>query len=600
MKLFTKHAWVWPLFFSGALALGQRPQVTIAIIIDQFAAHYIPKLSPFFNYAFKELLTNGIVYQNANHPHSMPSTGPGHAALSSGCYPKDHGIVANNWCDPQGNSVACDDDHPACAAVINPVTGRSYHFGKGPVHIMTDTLSDQFALRNQPDTPRDVFSISLKSRSAICSANKMGKALWLDGKTGQFTSSKAYFDQLPGWIRQFNRAHGAQNLRSVSWPVFFDKESPAYNFKNINNYSFSSRGPIAGTTITINRQEKHPWSTFELTPAANQLVLDCAAYCIKHQLEKNSSQELLVWVCLSSLDMVGHIYGPQSREAIDMIYHLDYQIHQFMKTVSSLIDSQKVLYVLSGDHGVSPIPELLEQEGYAPAQRINYADLIPVLNQKIHEQIGVQELIHDCMSAQLFVKDSTWNKLTSEQQQESLDTIKKIVGAHPGVKTIWTTQELKARAFHPHQIEFFYQNQIYPGRTGKLIVQPLPYCVIDSHQLGTGHRTPYEADTHVPLILYQKNELKPEKITKNVWTLQLAPTLAELLEVPRPSACVMEILPGITKQSNIHIKGETHEKAVISNSCDVRNECERGVPIVQCAPIQTCTKKKQLSTGKNN
>lgn len=590
MKLRIKNVWIW-LVVPSSFAIAQRPQITIAIIIDQFAAHYIPKLSPFFNYAFKEFLSDGIVYQNANHPHSMPSTGPGHAALSSGCYAKDHGIVANNWCNPQGAQIACDDDHPACAAVINPLTGRVYHYGKGPGNFMTDTISDQFVMRSQPQTPREVFAISLKSRSAICTANKMGKAIWLDGKTGEFTSSKAYFEQLPGWLRHFNHEHGLKNLNSVTWHLFYDKQSPAYDFNNIDNYSFSQFDPIAGTTMKFNRHDKNPWSHFDLTPAANKLVLDCAVSCIQNRLKENKNQELLIWVCLSPLDIVGHAYGPQSREAIDMIYHLDYQIDQFMKTIASIIDSQKVLYVLSADHGVSPIPELLEQEGYASAQRINYADLISVLNKKLHAQFGIPDLINDCMSAQLFVKDSVWNKLTAEQQRESIEITKKTVSAHPGVKTIWTAHELKARAFHPHQIEFFYQNQMYPDRTGKLIVQPLPYCVIDSHNLGTGHRTPYEADTHVPLILYQKNTLKPCTITQNVWTLQLAPTLAQLLEIPRPSACVMEILPGITKQLNIHIKGETHEKAVISNSCDVRNGCGRRVPIVQCAPLKTCTQK---------
>lgn len=593
MKPLRKNIFIWVAFGISITSLAQRPQITIAIIIDQFAAHYIPKLSPFFNYAFKELLDNGIVYQNANHPHSMPSTGPGHTAHATGCHPKDHGIVANNWCSPEGVSIACDDDHPVCAAVINPVTGRTYHHGKGPVNIMTDTISDQFAMRNQPDTPRLAFSISLKSRSAICTANKMGKAFWLDGRTGQFTSSKAYFEQLPRWIRQFNQEYGMQDIQGVKWPLFYDKDSPAYNFKNIANYSFAQLAPIAGTTIPINRNEKHPWGQFDLTPAANQIVLDCAAYCIKTHLKQNSKQEILIWVCLSSLDMVGHAYGPQSREAIDMIYHLDYQIEQFMKAISTLIDSQKVLYVLSADHGVSPIPELLEQEGY-PAQRINYADLVPVLNQKLYDRFGIPNLINDCMSAQLFIKDSLWKKLSANDQKESLDMVKKIVSAHKGVKTVWTPEELKSRAFHPHQIEFFYQNQIYPGRTGKLIVQPLPYCVIDNHNLGTGHRTPYESDTHVPLILYQKNELKSQKCMQNVWTLQLAPTLANLLEIPRPSACVMEILPAINriKETNTNTKGVTHEKTIDnSNSCNVCDECQCRMPIVQCTP---CTTHKQI------
>ncbi len=526
----------------------QKPQITVIMVIDQCAAHYFPKLSPFFKYGFKNLLQNGIVYENANYPHSMPSTGPGHAALATGCYPKDHGIVGNNWCTPDGTRTACDDDDPATAAVINPQTGRCYHKGKGPKNIMVDSISEQFMISNQPVSPRATFSLSLKSRSAICTANKMGKAIWLDGQTGNFTSSRAYYHQLPRWLKQFNQEQDLGHLHKVSWPLFYERDSQAYNFKNIDNYSFAQKPGIAGTTIAIDHSSKYPFASFDTTPAANQLIFDLSTSCIAQQLQENPAQELLIWVCLSSLDIAGHTYGPQSREVIDMLYHLDYQIAQFMNTLGTLIDESKILYVLSADHGVSPIPELLEQEGYPNAQRINYADLIPALNTAVKSISGMPSLIDNCMSAQLYISNEKWRTLSAEQQTESIATVKKILQSHQGIKKVWTPQELLQGCFEPNQVEFFYKNQLYPGRTGTLIVQPFPYCVIDNHPRGTGHRTPYESDTHVPLILYCKDSLKPQHITQNVWTLQLAPTLANLLEIQKPSACIMGILPGISEK----------------------------------------------------
>ena len=325
------------LIIQSTILWADRPQVTVIMVVDQFAAHYFSKLDCFFKYGIKNLLENGIVYQNANYPHAMPSTGPGHTALSTGSYPKDHGIVGNNWCTPQGISVACDDDDLCKAAVINPVTGRCYGYGKGPGNIMVDSISDQFMMANQPDTPRSVFSLSLKSRSAICTSNKMGKAIWLDGKTGHFTSSKAYFNQLPGWLKHFNQQHNLGSLSKVHWPLMYKRNNPAYDFKNIDNYSFAQRPSIAGTTVSIDHHDKYPFALFDMTPAANQLIFDLATYCIKTQLQQNPCQELLIWVCLSSLDIVGHTYGPQSREAIDMIYHLDYQIQQFMNKLGTFL-----------------------------------------------------------------------------------------------------------------------------------------------------------------------------------------------------------------------------------------------------------------------
>lgn len=553
------------IFFSFGLANASHPRVTIIMVVDQLAAHYFAKLSCFFNYGFKELIEKGLVYQNAYHPHAMPSTGPGHAALSTGCYPKDHGIVGNNWCTCQGILVSCDDDDPCKAAVINPATGRCYHYGKGPSNIMTDSISDQFMMSNQPDTPRAVFSVSLKSRASICTATKMGKAIWLDGKTGHFTSSKFYFNQLPRWLKEFNRHHNLSTISKVQWPLFYDKNSAAYDFKNIDNYAFAQRPSIAGTSIAINHGGKYPFALFDMTPAANQLIFDLASFCIKTQLQQNPCQELLMWVCLSPLDIVGHTFGPESREAIDMIYHLDYQIQQFMNTIYSMLESNDVLFVLTADHGVSPIPELLEQEGYPSARRINYADLVPALNQSIKDKFEIDNFVDNCMSAQLYIKEKKLKKLSPEQQTESLSLLKKILQNHAGIKTVWTVPELQSRSFPTSAIEFFYKNQIYPGRTGTLIVQPFPYCVIDDHYLGTGHRTPYAADTQVPLIVYQKNSIPSQRISENVWTLQLAPTLAHFMGIPKPSACIVPILPGITdiKESQKPLlKKEIHEEAI--------------------------------------
>lgn len=581
-----RHAfWLYNfLLVQSALVIAERPHVTVIMVVDQFAAHYFSKLNCFFKYGLKELLEKGVVYQKANYPHAMPSTGPGHTALSTGSYPKDHGIVGNNWCTPEGVRVACDDDDPCKAGVINPITGRCYNHGKGPGNIMVDSISDQFMMSNQPETPRAAYAVSLKSRSAICTSNKMGKAIWLDGKTGHFTSSKAYFEHLPAWLKQFNQEHNVGSVTKVHWSLFYERDSSAYDFRNIDNYAFAQKPSIVGTTISIDHTSKYPFAQFDMTPAANQLVFDLATYCVKTQLEHNPCQELLIWVCLSSLDIVGHNYGPQSREVIDMIYHLDYQIQQFMNKLNSLMRPEDILYVLTADHGVSPIPELLEQEGYPNALRINYADLVPSLNEAIHHKFGIDNLIDHCLSAQLYIKEKKWKTLTLEQQSESISLVKNILQKHPGIKTVWTAPELRSRSFPTHAVEFFFQNQIYPKRTGTLIVQPFPYCVIDEHHRGTGHRTPYESDTHVPLIVYQKDSTKAQQITQPVWTLQLAPTLAHFIGIQKPSACVMPLLPGIENKLDKKplIKKEKHEETP-PHSPPLRSRGYlRRMPIMQC------------------
>lgn len=546
MKPFLLRALVCTLIClsSGISADFKKPRLTVIMVVDQFAYSYLRKLSPYLKHGIKFLMRHGIVYENANHPHGMPSTGPGHTALSTGCYAKDHGITSNHWATPMGKKVACDDDDPKTAAVINP-RGGFYDFGKGPLHIEVDGISDQFVLSQEPDSSRVAISISIKSRAAVCTANEMGKAIWFDKESGQFTSSKAYYDQLPAWLKQFNQQKRIDKLTKVSWPLYFPRCSPAYNFKYIDNYEFSSRPSMVGKTLPIDHNCEEPYELFIRTPAANQLLFDLGLRAIKTHVTRKSCQEMLLWICLSPLDMVGHEFGPQSREAIDMIYHLDCQIERFMDSISEYLKRTDVLFVLTADHGVSPIPELLNDEGYSAATRIDYSIVIPHINQTIKKHFEIDNFISHCLSNQLFVNEKVFRSLNAQDQEKAFVIIKDSLKGHAGVKRVWSAEELRNSWFDQTMLESHIKYQMYPGRTGRYIIQPFPYCVADDFGTGTGHRTPYEPDTHVPLILYQKHNLERRVIYENVWTLQLAPSLAHILRIARPSASTAPLLPGL-------------------------------------------------------
>jgi hypothetical protein len=525
-------------------AHNKKPRLTVIIVVDQFAYSYLPILSPYLQNGIKFLMQHGINYQNANYPHAMPSTAPGHTGLNCGNTADYTGIPANHWCDPQGNTIAADDDDPISAAVINP-NGGFYKYGKGPAHIMIDGITDQFVLSTQPDNPRVAFAISIKSRSAICTANKMGKAIWFDHQTGCFTSSKAYYNQLPSWLTQFNRQKACNNISKVRWPLYYPRNSCPYNLKFINNYEYSAWPPIAGKHFAIDRKDENAFKIFERSPAANQLLLDLGLQCIKTHITRTSCQEMMLWICLSPLDMIGHDYGPQSLEAIDMIYHLDCQLMRFMDAVSCYLKRTDTLFVLTADHGITPIPELMNKEGYEPAHRIDYSIIIPELNDMLNTRFGVEGIISKCSANQFFLNHNKLDSLTPDQRKNVLTMIKQRLAAIPGVKRIWTPQELAAGCFEPDHIESFYQKQMYPGRTGTLIMQPWPYCVADEFGKGTGHRTPYDPDIHVPLILYQKHNLEKRIIYEKVWTLQLANSLAYILRIPQPTASPYHLLPGL-------------------------------------------------------
>ena len=61
--------------------------------------------------------------------------------------------------------------------------------------------------------------------------------------------------------------------------------------------------------------------------------------------------------------------------------------------------------------------------------------------------------------------------------------------------------------------------------------------------IGQNHTSCYSYDSQVPLYIYQKGKFEKKTITKPVITQQLAVTLAEILNIPRPSASSVDVTP---------------------------------------------------------
>ena len=88
-----------------------------------------------------------------------------------------------------------------------------------------------------------------------------------------------------------------------------------------------------------------------------------------------------------------------------------------------------------------------------------------------------------------------------------------------------TTQE-------KHRIDLRLIYMIVPLMSPDVILVLREYFTSRS-RLGTTHGTPYNYDTHVPLIFSHIN-IKPARISRPVATVDIAPTIGSLLNVSIP------------------------------------------------------------------
>lgn len=536
----------------------EKPKLTVVIVVDQLPFWQFQRLSPYFKYGFKKLIKEGINYQNMYFPHARSSTSPGHTGMQTGTYPKDHGMINNCWFAFDGTRVQAFEDSSPQAAVLNPLGGTFTNKGYSAHHIMVNGISDQFMLESRIEVPHHVFSVSLKPRSAIATTSKLGKAIWFDIDAGLFTSSKAYFNALPEWLTKFNAQHYVLHKKDLVWNLAYPNNFAAYQFHNSRTYQF-----VRDAKSLVNRKiplqkicsYKHPnhcQPMFLLTPFANQLILDLAEECIHTTVSKTKPDQLLLWVCLTAPDKLGHKYGPDSRETIDMIYHLDKQLGNFMKKVQKYLDPSDVLFILTSDHGTCPIPELMHNKGFPNARRIITSDLIAKINAMLAQRYeGTNNLVTNIKLPSLYLNNNQFNQFTTKEQQEILNTIKEFLEAQPGIKKVWTAQELNNSWYKTNDLENFFKTQLFPGRSGPIQIQAEPYCFLTELNTGTEHQSPYEYDTHVPFIFYRQDVYQPQTIPQKGWVLQLANTLAEILGVQKPSASVFSALPPFNGQNQI-------------------------------------------------
>lgn len=524
----------------------KTPKITVVFIIDQFAHGYLQKIGHNLKYGLGELLTNGISYTEAYHAHGIPETTPGHHALSVGCMPKIHGAVLNQWIHDDYKKREYEADPSPESAQFgkcdSSLAGKSQH------NTRVDGLSDQFMKLSPQGQRRVCYSLSLKDHPAISCAHRLGKALWFNICAGGFTSSKAYFKELPSWVTDFNKSMDYEHMKTVEWQPFYDLDSPYYDFPYAKDFEGSAYDYCLPErrTLTIDRSIKKAFDFYIKTPQSSQDLLDFADVCIQHELDEDENTEILLWISLSTLDLCGHFVGPDRLEMLDILYHTDYQIGNFMSKVRRLFGRSNCLFVVTGDHGICPIPEIAKKQGINLARRINAQSVMSELNDIAKKEFGLDDVVKAFEPTYFVFDKNLMNNLPRATKRSLIRRFKHHLLSIKGIKKVWTFSELSHLPFDADQLEQFYKNQLYQGRMGDLICMPEPYCLITNFPSGTSHLSPYEYDTHVPLSILLPGQYEHKKITGRVWVAQLPVTLAHILNIPKPSASPYKVLPGIT------------------------------------------------------
>ena len=508
--------------WTGSLA---QPRLAVVIVVDQMRADFLTEFAEDFEGGFARLTREGAVFTDAFHDHAITATAPGHATIATGTHPSRHGVVGNQiWSYERDRLRNIVLDESVAMVGTERLSGRSPHA------LMRSAIGDW--LKAQHPGSR-VFAVSLKDRAAVFAAGQRPDGVyWYDERAGNFVTSDYYINALPPWVERFNDLDWVDPYFGESWLPSFPEGHDRLMHGGPGETTFSGFPHALVGDADI--PDRRFYARFRLTPFADRMTLDFAEALIDaEQLGADDAPDLLM-VGLSAADYIGHRYGPWSEETHDQYARLDEYLGEFMAHLDRQIGRDRYVLVLTADHGVMPIPEQMVSLGLAAGRTVSddlLADLEPIV------QAAVERGVIPVMPRLGYIFGVVFDFDDADVSEMQIDALTNLVAdylrSRPDVAATFTAAELQAGSAANDGWLGRYQRSFYPGRAPAIMVHPVEDHLITPEERGATHGSPYAYDARVPLIFLGEG-IAPGKYAGDVRTVDIAPTLAELLGLASP------------------------------------------------------------------
>ena len=482
-----------------------RPALVVLIAVDQFRGDYLDRWAPQLTGGLARFRNTSAFFPHAWQDHSNTETAPGHATMLSGREPVHTEIVTN------GRGV------PDPAFPLIDVKGA----GASPKRFIGTALYDWIVAR---DSGSHVLSVSRKDRAAILPVGRAkGDVYWFSD--GMFTTSRYYRDTLPTWVKQFNAGIQLEALAGRSWDLLLSPsmyaEPDSVVFEN-GGSDFTFPHVLPSAAELRGKLEKYPWM--------DSLTLDMAYAGVrtlhlgKRALTSTSAMPDLLSISLSTTDAVGHTFGPDSREIHDQVLRVDRWLGAFLDKLEAEVPANRILYVLTADHGVYPMPEYAWAKT-GKGQRLWLGDIAKSiehdLEDRYHTDFGIE------FDNGLFYADVP----ALRARKVNVDSLSRFILAQAlprrGVKVGFTPKTIAAS---PDSVAVRWRRTLPPSLGWLAAFGADADYVWSDGKTTAEHGTPNALSRSVPIAFMGAGVAKG-RYDRLVRTVDIAPTLAMLIGV---------------------------------------------------------------------
>ncbi|MDC1395521.1 alkaline phosphatase family protein [Bacteroidia bacterium] len=507
---------------------SNSPKLVVLISVDQMRGDYLPTFESQMEAGLAEFYTKGLVYTNAHHKHAMTTTAAGHATIATGLYPSHNGIVNNTVY----NRAAGYSHYSILDSTVNFIGIENCELNKvSAKNLLKPSIGDILKKQNKNSKS---YSVALKDRASILmGGHDANRAFWFDAKSTQMVSTDYYSETFPTWVSEYK----AKDVVAQSIEYGWQTEEKFKALSSTSNDSFSrEKGTFAPwfphtlESIDTNRVSENVLGNFVwATPFGDEYVLDFAYQLIAQQKLGEDTDCDVLTVGLSSADLIGHHFGPNSHEILDYYNKLDFYLDDFMNKVKGQVGEENVLFVLTSDHGVAPFPEVVSAEG-GDAQRIEAEQYDADLAKIDSALMTIFQLENSTILKANYAGVEPHFEYLSSNHIDSLEYVRAL------------SNELKTLNYVSEVISVFdildksivkpfidlYRNS-YKKEYGFFIkILGKKNYLVDMRSCGTTHGSPYDYDTHVPVIFYGSG-INARRADDQINTVDIAPTIISIL-----------------------------------------------------------------------
>lgn len=483
------------------------PRLVVFITVDQLRGDMLDRYGAQMHGGYARLM-RGAWFVNAYQDHAITETAPGHASTMSGRFPRSTGIISN------------------AEGVVDPdyalLVGRENEIGASPNRFRGTTLFDWMHAR---DSSARALSVSMKDRAAILPIGKSKQDVYWYSTAGSFTTSTYYRDTLPAWVREFNARRIPQSYAGHAWTLL--RDSTQYPEPDDVPYENGGRG----TTFPHGYGDDSATAAnlIRSTPTMDSLTALFALEGLRRSgIGQGPGTDLLA-VSFSATDVIGHAFGPDSREAHDNELRLDQTIGWFIDSLYRLRDSSTVLITLTGDHGIQPIPELARDRHEARGNqglRVSLRPLVASIRQ------GLRAANVDTMAFMYEVETVALDRKALLKGGINADSLLDFFAANarrtPGVLRVDRLSAVYRADPALDYVARRWTHQLPATASVELVITLEQYSVWVTYP--ATHGSPHDLDSHVPVIFYGP-WAKSGRYATFARVVDMAPTIAAMLGV---------------------------------------------------------------------